>query len=166
MQENSYNQIKDYFQDLVENSNFLNDFVGFFQREWAERTASVDGLNSPYLALFRYEIGLEGPDNNTKAVRRIGLAVMYDNIAADDLEAQYGAIHNAEALAMKVLSRIRYDSYQPDHFLYNAFRKESVEINTVELSANDFGVEVFLNLDNKQKLFVNPEDWKDIDKIC
>jgi hypothetical protein len=37
MKENSYLQIKNYFENLVQQSKFLNDFVGFFSREWAEK---------------------------------------------------------------------------------------------------------------------------------
>lgn len=166
MQENSYLEIKQYFENLVEQSNFLFDFVGFFQREWANRTASVKGLQTPSLTLFKYQLGFDGPEENTVAVRQIGFAVMYNDIKADDFEAQYNAISNAEKLALKVLARIRFDHYKNDHFLFNSFIKESVEINPVELSANDFGVEVFFSLKNKQLLKIEPSDWKDIDTIC
>lgn len=166
MQENSYNQVRTYFKELVEKSTFLNDFVGFSQREWATRTASLKSLSTPYLALFRYELGLDGPRNNTIAVRRVGFAIMYNNIKADDLEGQYNAIHNAEMKAIKVLSRINFDNNFKEHFLYNSFIKESVEINTVELSGNEFGVEVFFNFRNKQLIQVSPGDWLDIEQVC
>ena len=166
MQENSYIQIKNYFENLVNQSKFLNDFVGFFQREWANRTASVKGLKTPSLALFKYELGFDGPDQNTVAVRKIGFAIMFNQIKPDDLEAQYIAIHDAEQLAIKVISRIKYDNNTPNHFLWNSFLKDSVEINPVELSAGEFGVDVLFNFKNKQLLKVNPEDWKDINSIC
>lgn len=166
MNDNSYILTKNYFENLVAQSNFLNDFVGFFQREWANRTASVKGLQSPTLALFKYELGFDGPDNNTVAVRKIGFGIMFNKIKPDDLAAQYQAINDAEFLATKVLARIRYDNFLTDHFLYNSFLKESVEINPVELSGSEFGVEVTFNLKNKQSLKVLTEDWKDIDKVC
>lgn len=166
MKENSYLQIKNYFENLVNQSNFLNDFVGFFAREWAIKKNRLNGLSSPILALFKYELGFDGPDNNTVAVRKIGFAILFNNLASDDIEAQYTSIHNAEALAIKVLSRIRHDSYDSSHFLYNSFIKESVDIQSLELSGNEFGVEVTFNLRNKQLLLVHQEDWKDILHEC
>lgn len=166
MKENSYIAVKNYFENLSNKAKFLNDFVGFFQREWANRTASVKGLKTPALALFKYELGFEGPDQNTVAVRKIGFAVMFNNIKPDDLEGQYIAIHDAEQLALKVLSRIRYDSNTPNHALFNSFLKDSVEINPVELSGGEVGVDVLFNFKNKQKLTVNPDDWEDINNVC
>lgn len=166
MKENSYLEIKNYFENLVQQSKFLNDFVGFFSREWAEKKNTVKGLQEPVLSLWKYELGFDGPENNTIAVRKIGFAIMYNEVKADDLEAQYNAIHNAEALAIKVLSRIRHDNYDNSHFLYNSFIKESVEISPVELSRDEFGVEVTFNLKNKQLLQVHVEDWKDIPHEC
>lgn len=166
MEVSSYKIVKDYFENLVEQSNFLNDFVGFFQREWANRNAAFIGLNSPNLTLFKYKLGYDGPEENTIAVRQIGFAIMFNNIKVDDYEAQYNAIDLAEKMAEKVLSRIKFDNHKEGHFLYNSFIKDSVEISPVELSASDFGVEVFFNLQNKQLLKVDPSDWKDIEKVC
>lgn len=166
MKENSYLAIKNYFEYLSIQANFINDFVGFFQREWANRTSSFKGLKTPALALFKYDLGFDGPDQNTVAVRKIGFAIMFNNIKPDDLEGQYIAIHDAEQIALKVLSRIRYDSNTPDHPLFNSFLKDSVEINPVELSGGEVGVDVLFNFKNKQLLKVDPEDWEDIEKVC
>ncbi|ANF51763.1 hypothetical protein A0O34_15165 [Chryseobacterium glaciei] len=166
MKENSYIEVKNYFENLSVQANFINDFVGFFQREWANRTASVKGLKTPALALFKYDLGFDGPDQNTVAVRKLGFAIMFNNIKPDDLEGQYIAIHDAEQLALKVLGRIRYDSNTPDHPLFNSFLKDSVEINPVELSGGEVGVDVLFNFKNKQLLKVDPEDWEDIENIC
>ena len=166
MQEVSYKMIKDYFENLVEQSNFLNDFVGYFQREWANRTASYAGLASPSLTLFKYKLGFDGPEENTIAVRQIGFAIMFNDVKVDDYEAQYNATDLAEQMAVKVMSRVKYDNHDEDHFLFNSLIKDSVEISPVELSASDFGVEVFFNLQNKQLLKVDPSDWKDIEKVC
>ena len=167
MQENSYNQIRNYFKNLVEQSKFLNGYSGFFQRELVGKmTNYTTPLQAPYLALFEYNLGFDGPDNNTIAVRKIGMALMYNKIKADDQEQQYNAIHNAEQLAGKLISRVRFDSNNPDHFLYNSFLKDSVEISAVELSATDFGVEIFFSLKNKQLLIMHTEDWKDIPHVC
>ncbi|WP_313361425.1 hypothetical protein, partial [Empedobacter sp.] len=90
---------KDYFDNLVDQSNFLNDFVGFFQREWANRTAAVTNkLASPNLTLFKYKLGFDGPEENTIAVRQIGFAIMFNKIDTANYEAQYNAIDLAEKL--------------------------------------------------------------------
>lgn len=166
MKESSYIQIKNYFESLVLQSTFLNDFVGFFEREWNSKKASVKGLKSPTLALFKYKLGFDGPHENSLAVRKIGFAIMFNGIKTGDLEGQYSAIDLAEHLAVKVLSRIRIDSADPEHFLYNSLLKDSVEINPVELSSNDFGVDVIFNIKNKQILKLDPADWKDMNYLC
>lgn len=166
MQTNSYLQMKNYFHFLVEKSNFLNDYVGFFSREYAEKEASHKGLNDPLLALFRYELGFDSPGENALAVRKIGFSIQYNDVPKDDLELQYIAINNAEDLALKVLARIRLDNYNRDHFLYNAFIQDSVQILPLELSLNNFGVDVFFNLKNKQSMKVDVNDWKDLEKVC
>ncbi|MDR2205750.1 MAG: hypothetical protein LBE36_06320 [Flavobacteriaceae bacterium] len=164
--QNSYLKIKNYFENIVHQSNFLNEFIGFFEREWTTKKASFAGIKSPVLALFRYELGFDSPNENALAVRKVAFAIMLKTEKPDDFSAQYSAIDVAEKLALKVLSRINFDSNTQDHFLWNSFLKDSVVINPVELSANDFGVEVFFNLKNKQLLKVNIEDWQDIDSVC
>lgn len=168
MHTNSYLQIKDYFRDLVENSEFIQDFVGFFSREYKSREASYykKGLKSPTLALFRYELGFDGDGVNAVAVRKIGFIIIFNDVKNDDYDEQYKAIHEAENLALKVIARIRWDNTQKEHFLYNSFLQDSVEIHPLELNLNNFGVEVFFNLKNKQSLIVDANDWKDIDGIC
>lgn len=166
IQSNSYKKVKQYFKNLQEQSNFLNDFVGFSEREWNSRKASRMGIASPVLALFRYELGLDAPEKNAMAVRKVAFAVMLKVQKPDDFEGQTNAVDEAEALALKILARINYDSNDTTHFLYNSFIKESVQINPVELSANDFGVEVFFHFRNFQPMKVDLADWKDITKIC
>lgn len=167
MQENSYNQIRNYFKNLVEQSKFLNGYSGFFQRELVQKITNYSApLQAPYLALFDYKLGFDGPDNNTIAIRKIGLALMYNKVKSDDLELQYNAIHNAEQLAAKLMSRVKFDSDNPEHFLYRSLIKDSVEISAVELSATDFGVEIFFSIQNKQLLIMHTEDWKDIPYEC
>ncbi len=166
MENNSYIKIKDYFRNLVDNHKQINAFSGYFNRDLQNQEASYDGIASPYLALFKYQLGLEGQKQNTVAVRKVAFAVMFNNVPADDFEAQYTAIDNAEQLALSVLARMQFDNNDKTHLLYNTFIKESVRILPVELSNTAFGVEVHFNLKNPQKLTVNIEDWEDIDKIC
>lgn len=163
---NGYLEIKHYFKQLVENSNFLKDFSGYFNRELQNVIGSFDGVGNPYLALYKYKLGLEGPEQNTVAVRKIGFAIMFDNVDSEDFELQYKSVDDAEQFALKVISRIKYDNNLKNHILFNSFIKDSVQILPVELSNTSFGVEVLLSLKNKQSLTLNTEDWKDINSIC
>lgn len=166
MKENSYIEIKNYFENLVNQSNFLESFTGFFAREWAEKTNTSTGLQEPVLSLWKYELGFDGPGEKALAVRKVGFAIIYNSIKPDELDAQYQAIDDAEKLAIKVLSRINLDNYKQNHLLYNSFIKDSVVIAPLELSGNEFGVDVTFNLKNKQLLIVSEEDWKDLGSIC
>lgn len=166
MKNNSYKKIKDYFQYLVSQHTEINAFAGYFNRDLQHQISSRNGITSPYLALFRYELGLDGHKQNTVAVRKIGFAVMFENIPPDDFQRQYQAIDDAEALALSVLSRIQYDNHQKEHLLFNTFIKDSVQILPVELSNYSFGVEVYFDLKNPQNLKVNPQQWNDIHQIC
>ena len=167
MKETSYLQLKQYFKNIVEQSEFLEDFVGYFSRELRNKEQSVKGLNFPCLALFEYNIGIEGEDMATSsAVRNISFAILTD-APADEYEKQYEAIDTAEKLALKVASRLRYDSHNTAHFLYKSFLKNTLEIKPIELDISRlFGVEVSFQMKNIQSLKLNADDWKDIDTTC
>lgn len=164
----SYLMLKDYFQKLVEKSEFLHDFVGYFSRELHNKEESIKGIKSPFLVLFNYQIGIEGEEMATStAVRNISIGVLKNDVPADDYEAQYQAIDEMENFGLKIMSRLRYDSHLQGHFLYGALIKNSIEIRPVEAGVEGyFGVEISFQLKNPQSLKLNPEDWKDIDKIC
>ncbi|MDV3668232.1 hypothetical protein CMU39_09365 [Elizabethkingia anophelis] len=168
MQQNSYKTVKDYFENLVDKSNFLNGFAGFFQRELISKlTANKDTLKikPPYLALFSYNINLEGGEQNTQALRKIGYAIIFNKVGTD-FEQQYQAIEDAEKMAIKILARIKYDNNRKDYFLWNSLIKDSIQISPIELETGDFGAEVFFTLKNPQSLQLDPDDWKDIDSVC
>lgn len=159
-QNNSYLKMKDYFEDLVSKSTLVNSFAGYFQRDLLS-SMEKDAFESPYLALFDYELGLTGPEQNTISVRKIGFAVMFSNVPEDDIQKQYERIDDAEKIIMKFIARIRMDSYNPEHFLHKALKKDATVITPVELSATSFGAEVRLEFNNNQSLTASAEDWKD-----
>lgn len=167
MDNNGYLKLKNYFQNLTAQANFLNGFAGFFSRELATQlTSRKDPLQAPYLALFKYQLGLEGDEMKTMGIRKLGFAVMINDVPKDDYELQYAAIDRAEQLALKVLARVKYDNNLKTHFLWNSLQKDSINIEPVELSRSDFGVEVTFDLKNSQTLTLDPADWKDITNIC
>lgn len=53
---NSYLQLKNYFEELVQNATFLENFAGYFRRELVQKDSN-DELSAPYLALFNYGMG-------------------------------------------------------------------------------------------------------------
>lgn len=162
---NSYLKLKDYFKDLVSKSVDVKSFVGYFQRELIQKDGG-DELESPYLAIYGYGNSLSGPEQNTISVRKISFAVMYKDIPDDDIELQYKAVDDAEAIIMEFLGRIRMDAHDPAHFLYKAFQKEGTEIVPVELSITSFGSEVSLEFKNNQSLKMQPEKWTDNPQTC
>ncbi len=166
MKNNGYLEIKDYFQQIVAKNKKINEFVGYFTRDLHHKQAAFTGLPSPYLALFKYKLGLDGGPQNTVAVREVGFAVMRTDVADDDFEEQYKAIDECEQMALQILARIRYDNNNREHFLYNSFMKDSVRILPVELRSQSYGVEVFFSFKNPQKLVVAPDEWEDIDSVC
>lgn len=163
----SYLMMKDYFAHLVEQSKFLNDFVGYFSRELHNKQSSFRGIHYPCLALFGYNIDVEGGEIQSSAIRNMNFGILIGNISAGNYEKQYETIDQAERLAIKTISRMRYDSNNPEHFLYGALIKNSVEIRPIELEGDGlFGVEVSFKLKNIQSFKLNKDDWKDIDKVC
>lgn len=161
-----YLTLKNYFENLATQATFLNGFAGFFNRELISKINEYDSLRSPYLALFKYNINLQGSEQNTQALRQLGFAISFNNISAGDYDAQYAAIDMAEKLAIKVLARIKYDNNIRSSFLWNSLVKESVQIIPFELESGDFGAEVLFSLKNPQALVLEPDDWDDITSVC
>ena len=161
-----YLTIKDYFEHLGTHAKFLKGFAGFFDRELLTKINSYDGLENPYLALFKYSIALEGNEQNTQANRQIGFVIAFGKIDAGNYAAQYKAIDDAEKFAFKVLARIKYDNARKDFFLWNSLIKESIQINPFELENGEFGAEVFFNIKNPQSLVCDITDWDDLTDKC
>ncbi len=149
---NSYSTMKGYLKQVVSEHPHIKGFVGYSSSELHKKQNDFDGIASPFLAMFKYELGLDGEKLNTIGVRKFGFAVMRSDVPTDDFEAQYEAVDECEALALSVLARINYDNNNPKHFLHNSFLKNTAKIKPVELSANSFGVECYFSLRNKQYL--------------
>jgi len=159
-QDNSYLKMKDYFEDLVSKSTLVKSFAGYFRRELLSKIEK-ESFESPYLALFDYELSFSGPEQNTISVRKIGFAVIYANVPDDDLELQYQRIDDAEQIIKEFMARMKIESANEEHFLYKAFKKEGAVITPVELEDNGFGSEVSLEFNNSQSLKAHAEAWTD-----
>lgn len=166
-QPTSYLQLKNYFADLVKQSNFINDFVGYFVRELHNKQSSFSGVGFPCLALFGYSINVEGEEMASSSVRSMNFGILIGDVDPADYERQYEAIDRGEKLAEKVVARMKLDSNNEQHFLYGALIKNSVEIRPVDMEGVGlFGAEVSFKLKNYQSFKVLLEDWKDVEKIC
>ena len=60
MRGTSYLELKKYFNQIVEKSEFLEDFIGYFSRELRNKEQSSRGIQFPCQALFNYNFGIEG----------------------------------------------------------------------------------------------------------
>lgn len=166
MQSTDFLAVKNYFENLVAQSTHLKDFTGIFSKEFFNKKDSFAGLQSPVLAMFKYELGYESQGQNKLAVRKLGFSIMFGDMEPNDFAMHYQKISEAEILANKVLARIEYDSYQQNTVMYNCYLPNTVQILPVELSYNHVGVDVFLSIKNAQNTKVLLEDWKDLENIC
>ncbi|MGV4460721.1 hypothetical protein ACQ1Q5_04190 [Ornithobacterium rhinotracheale] len=166
MQENSYLKLYEYFQKIAEANVHIQGFAGYFQRDLENKLKSYAGLSSPYLALWHYEKGYQGEGRNTLAVISLGYVVLRNDVAPDDIEAQYRAIDECEQIAKSVNARLRFDNHNQKHFLFNAYLKEQTKITPIEMIGTGFGVQVEVFFKNPEHLTLNPDDWSDIDSVC
>lgn len=164
-QNNSYLKMKNYFAELVENSKDINSFSGYSSAELKTKEAN-DELEEPYLAIFDYSLGLSGPEQNTISVRKLSFAVVFNNIPEDDFELQYKAKDDAEDIVLQVLAMIKHHSSINDHFLYNSFMKDSVEVDELDLNARSFGSVCYLELKNNKALKLQKERWNYVPDNC
>ena len=162
-----YLQLKKYFAHLAQKHKEIKENVGYFSREIIEKTNSFAGIASPFLAIYDYELGLDGGELNTLGKRKMVFSIIFANAPFDDFEAQQEKIDQAEQIALQLLARIRWDSNDKNHFLYNAFEKDLTKIYPVEEpQAHLFGVEVEIHFSTKQPLQINPEHWEDVFLTC
>lgn len=161
---NSYLKMKEYFEDLVNKSTLVKSFAGFFERDVINQL-DKDSFESPFIAINGYELSLTGPEQNTIGVRKFNFAVLYSNVP-DDIELQYKAIDDAEKIILKFIARIKLDSCNPEHFLYNSFKKDDIIILPDDLFMNCFGAYASITFHTSQSLKASAEDWTDDFLTC
>lgn len=162
-----YKQLKDYFHHLAEKHVMIQEHVGYFSREIIEKQSSFAGIASPFLAIYDYELGLDGGELNTLGRRKLVFSIVFADAPHDDFEGQQEKIDQAERIALQLLARIRWDSHQRDHFLYGAFEKDLTRIFPIEEpQAHLYGVDVEVHFKTKAPLEVNAADWEDTFLTC
>lgn len=159
---NGYLQLKKYFENIAKQHKEIKDFSGYFAREIQQKMGSFVGIDSPFLTIFNYELGLDGGDLNTMGTRKLTFSVLYYSTAFDDFETQQEAIDNAEKIALQILARIKKDHNTKEHFLYNSFEKDMTKIFPVEdTNVQVYGVDVIVHFKNKEPLIVDSNIWED-----
>lgn len=162
-----YIQLKQYFTHLAQKHKEIKASVGYFSREIIEKASSFSGIASPFLAIYDYELGLDGGELNTIGKRKIVFSIVFADAPYDDFEAQQECIDQAEHIALQLLARIRWDNNDKNHFLYKALEKDLTKIYPIEEpQAHLFGVEVELHFTTTQSLQVNPNHWEDVFLTC
>ena len=162
-----YKQLKDYFHHLADKHVMIQEHVGYFSREIIEKQSSFAGITSPFLAIYDYELGLDGGELNTLGRRKLVFSIVFADAPHDDFEGQQEKIDQAERIALQLLARIRWDSHQRNHFLYGAFEKDLTRIFPIEEpQAHLYGVDVEVHFKTKAPLVVNPADWEDTFLTC
>lgn len=162
----SYNLLKNYMQCLAEQCVFINDFIGYSSIELHNRLDSFRGVQSPFLALFSYEKTREGEDQNAVAITRLRYVILKNKVPIDDFEAQYKAIDECELIANVINARVRLDHHTKGHFLYRTFLEDRTAIEPIQQVGDLFGVEVSLSFQTLDFWNVNPEYWKDLERVC
>ena len=72
-----YKQLKDYFHHLAEKHKVIQEHVGYFSREIIEKQSSFAGIASPFLAIYDYELGLDGGELNTLGRRKLVFSIVF-----------------------------------------------------------------------------------------
>ena len=162
-----YLQLKNYFHHLADKHKKIKEKVGYFSREILEKTNSFAGIASPFLAIYDYELGLDGGELNTIGRRKVIFSIIFSDAPHDDFEGQQKKIDEAERIALQLLARIRWDNNDKNHFLYGTFEKELTRIYPIEEpQAHLYGVDVEVHFKTKEPLVANAEDWEDVFLTC
>lgn len=165
----SYAKADAFFRDLAEKNADIKDYCGTSADELANKLSSVDGVQSPILVFYGYRWKLSGNEQRTFNTRILSFAVFYNNIDADDFDAQRQAKDDAEAIGLEVLSRIYIMSKMPEiGWLYKNFEKETALGFEAEAEnvTGMYGFEFHFELKVSEPLIVTPAKWSDGTQFC
>ncbi len=165
----SFQKVDDFFAELATKHVDIKDYCSTSVEEFANKIASVDGMQSPLLVFFDYYGRLEGNEQRTFNNRSLAFSILYTGVPADDFPAQRTAVTNAEEIGLEVLSRINVQSKMPYiGWLYKNFDKNTVTMDEVISEGQDgfYGMEFHFELKTLESLIVNPAKWSDGNLFC
>lgn len=160
--------IIDYFRQL---NAALVDFgqASFFRMDLTE----IEGgfrTNISFPAMAVESPDLDGQDSapTNSVIGRAFFFTIYMNPKRKDYDAQDTAIDLCERIGWKIIARMRKDSFDPTHFLYNKFKVSSVSAIRVGpvFTEHLYGYRFGGIISGEESLKVDPADWTDIDSIC
>ena len=155
-----------YFKELVQLSVHIKDY---FRMDLKEITGSFrSSAQFPCLVLESHEGDLSGSSRMETVNERTLAFTIYDKPKKSDFDDQNDKLSSAEAYGLKVIARMRYNSNQPSHFLYNRFKVENVTYHKVGpiFNENLYGYRFQLTLLGNESLKLESTDWTDGPVIC
>ena len=157
-----------YFRQLNKN---LKDFGenSFFRIDLKEiEGAFRSGISFPAMAVESADLdgGDSAPTNSV--IGRAFFFTVYMNPKKTDYDGQDAAIDLCEKIGWKIIARMRKDSFDSDHFLYDKFKVSSVSAIKVGplFTQHLYGYRFGGIISGEESLKVDPADWDDIDSIC
>jgi hypothetical protein len=159
----THNKIIAYFKDLAAQHKQLNGFYRFDLDE--ARSSLRTGIALPALFLESHSADLESQTNQVTTFnnRTISFLVL-DRSKARDFDKVNDIRDTAESVILDIIARMKRDSKDRDHWLYNLFDVNSVVMDPGGPIFMDlYGINCRLLLKNKETMVYNPEVWNDGD---
>lgn len=164
----THKPILDYFQSLNEK---LVDFPekSYFRMDLEEIMGSFRSrINFPAMAVESPDGDAEGSTVSNSVLGRLFAFTIYQNPEKGNFAEQNQMIDQCERIGLKIIARMRYDAFDPEHLLYNHFLVSSVKWTKVGPIFNEelFGYRFTGIISGSESLKVDPADWSDVDSVC
>ncbi|WP_281991403.1 hypothetical protein [Aquimarina aggregata] len=163
-----YDKVKSYLKKISESYSKVDKFIGFNEKELHIELNKKKGIPGTLLSPFKYEGSLNGNNQRTLAGRVIHFGVLRSISKIDDYDLESATIAECENIGFGVLSRIYYDSKNPNSkWLYKNFDQNTVEFNELRLKSalGLVGMEFAFTLKTSQPLVLDVNEWSDIDTL-
>lgn len=164
----THKPILDYFQSLNEK---LVDFPedSFFRMDLEEIMGSFrSGINFPAMTVESPDGDAENSIGSNSVVGRLFAFTVFQNPTKGDFAQQNEMIDQCERIGLKIIARMRHDSFEKTHMLYNRFNANSVKWTKIGPLFNEelFGYRFTGIITGSESLNIDPADWSDIDTVC
>jgi hypothetical protein len=162
----SHNIIINYFKEIQENLNGLNDF---FRMDLAEiKGAFRSDADFPCLVVESHESDFDKSKHHQTVNDRTFAFTIYYNPENGDFDEQNEMLDSSEAMGLKVIARMKHDAADKTHFLFNKFKVSSVGCHKVGPVFNEklYGYRFSGEILDNDALIIDPADWTDIDEVC
>ena len=162
----NHQKLVDYFKYLADN---CNEVASFFRMDLTEIIGAFRSSAEFNCMVLESHEGDFSNSSRTQSVNTITWAfTIYTNPEAGNYDEQNNFLSLAEEIGIKIISRIKYDSCQPNHMIQNAFKAERVSWSKVgpvfqeKLYGYRFVGEFYIH----EPLVINTDDWADNPTTC